>query len=76
MRIISAASDDVHATLMKGGLQDAEAAEKAAEAKAVQDELDRQQRIQDSYAAQMPDEISQKVQAALQQEMVCSVGSS
>ena len=52
-------------------LQDAETAAKAAEDKAAQDEVDRQQRIKDSFAAQMPDEISQKVQAALQQEMVC-----
>ncbi len=51
-------------------LQDAEASAKAAEEKVIQDEADRQQRIKDSYSAQMPDEISQKVQAALQKEMV------
>ena len=52
-------------------LQDAETAQKAADEKAAQDEVDRQQRIKDSYAAQMPDEVGQKVQAALQKEMVC-----
>ena len=51
-------------------MQDAEAAAKAAEEKAAQDEIERQQRIKDSFDAQMPDEISQKVQAALQKEMV------
>lgn len=42
----------------------------AAEERALQEEADRQQRIRDSFNAQMPDEISQKVQAALQKEMV------
>ncbi len=51
-------------------MQDAEAAIRAAEEKAAQVEADRQQRIKDSFDAQMPDEISQKVQAALQKEMV------
>lgn len=51
-------------------LQEEAAAAKAAEDKAVQDESDRKQRIKDSFDAQMPDEISQKVQAALQKEMV------
>ena len=51
-------------------MQEAAAAAKAAEDKAAQDEFDRQQRIKDSFDAQMPDEISQKVQAALQKEMV------
>ena len=51
-------------------LQEEAAAAKAAEDKAAQDEIDRQQRIKDSFDAQMPDEISQKVQAALQKEMV------
>lgn len=51
-------------------LQEEAAAAKAAEDKAVQDKSDRQQRIKDSFDAQMPDEISQKVQAALQKEMV------
>ena len=59
-------------------MQAAEAAIRAAEEKAAQDEADRQKRIKDSFDAQMPDEISQKVQAALQKEMVrqfsfCSV---
>ncbi len=59
-------------------MQDAEAAIRAAEEKAAQDEADRQKRIKDSFDAQMPDEISQKVQVALQKEMVrrfsfCSV---
>ncbi|KAL0039575.1 hypothetical protein WJX77_002257 [Trebouxia sp. C0004] len=49
--------------------QAAEAAIRAAEEKAAQDEADRQKRIKDSFDAQMPDEISQKVQAALQKEM-------
>ena len=51
-------------------MQEEAAAAKAAEDKAAQDEIDRQQRIKDSFDAQMPDEISQKVQAALQKEMV------
>ena len=51
-------------------LQEEAAAAKAAEDKSAQDEIDRQQRIKDSFDAQMPDEISQKVQAALQKEMV------
>ena len=51
-------------------LQEAAAAVTAAEENAAQEEADRQQRIKDSFAAQMPDEISQKVQAALQKEMV------
>ena len=51
-------------------MQDAEAAIRAAEEKTAQDEADRQKRIKDSFDAQMPDEISQKVQAALQKEMV------
>ena len=55
---------------MSLNLQEAAAAAKAAEEKAAQDEIDRQQGIKDSFHAQMPDEISQKVQAALQQEMV------
>ena len=59
-------------------MQAAEAAIRAAEEKAAQDEADRQKRIKDSFDAQVPDEISQKVQAALQKEMVrrllfCSV---
>ncbi|KAL3143342.1 hypothetical protein ABBQ38_002177 [Trebouxia sp. C0009 RCD-2024] len=49
--------------------QEEAAAAKAAEEKTAQDEIDRQQRIKDSFDAQMPDEISQKVQAALQKEM-------
>ena len=51
-------------------LQEAAAAAKAAEDKAAQDEIDRQQRIKDSFDTHMPDEISQQVQAALQKEMV------
>lgn len=51
-------------------LQEEAAAAKAAVDKAAQDESDRQQRIKDNFDAQMPDEISQKVQAALQKEMV------
>ena len=51
-------------------MQEEAAAAKAADDKAAQDEVDRQQRIKDSFDAQMPDEISQKVQAALQKEMV------
>lgn len=51
-------------------MQAAEAAIRAAEEKTAQDEADRQKRIKESFDAQMPDEISQKVQAALQKEMV------
>lgn len=51
-------------------LQDAVIAAKAAEEKAAQDEADRQKRIKDSYDAVVPDEIQQKVQAALQMEIV------
>lgn len=60
-----------HAIPLDGlDLQEAASAAKAAEDKAAQDELERQKRIKDSFDAQMPDEISQKVQAALQKEMV------
>ena len=51
-------------------LQEAEAAAKEAEQKAAQEEVDRQKRIKDSYDAVVPDEIQQRVQAALQKEMV------
>lgn len=51
-------------------LQEAAASAKAAEDKAAHEEADRQQRFKDSFDAQMPDEINQKVQAALQKEMV------
>lgn len=51
-------------------LQGAEAAAKEAEQKAAKEEVDRQKRIKDSYDAVVPDEIQQRVQAALQKEMV------
>lgn len=70
--VASTGSSFVHHHMLRASnlMQDAEAAAKAAEEKAAQDEIERQQRIKDSFDAQMPDEISQKVQAALQKEMV------
>ena len=54
------------------GVQEVEAAAKKAQETAAQEEADRQKRIKDSYDAVVPDEIQQRVQAALQKEMVSS----
>lgn len=51
-------------------LQEADAAAKAAEEQAAQEEASRQKQIQDSYNAVVPDEIQRKVQDALEKEMV------
>ena len=51
-------------------MQKEEADQKAAEEAAAHEVAERERRIQESLDAAMPDEIQQKVQAALAKEMV------